>query len=199
MDQTANVQRLGTKREAKVQLKQQLAKYVGQQPESTQVFHGWMKRLELASMGLIAVAFIVAMYVSINWTTVSPTTIPIAWFIFAASATPTIVLIGLHAIVLKAFLPVVGMHTSALRASSLFALLGKNRQFVTGSEAVWRGWAFMFLGLLAGAFWGFIAYATWTLNWAMLEPLIGILGVVMGVGIAISILYSMFQKIFKTR
>jgi hypothetical protein len=51
-----------------------------------------------------------------------------------------------------------------------------------------------------------MAYATWTLNWAMLKPLISILGITFGYGIAISILYSMiyktfksFQKIFKAR
>jgi CubicO group peptidase (beta-lactamase class C family) len=48
-------------------------------------------------------------------------------------------------------------------------------------------------------FWGLFAYAVWTVNLAMLEPLIRILATVVGVGIAvsiiISILYSMVRGI----
>jgi len=198
MDQTASIHGLGTKREAKEQHKQ-LAQYVEQQPESMQAFHTWMTCLEAASLVVVAAVFILALYLSINWTSVPAKVIPTAWFAFPGNFSLTVLLLGLHTVILKAFSPVVGLHTVALRASFPVALPGKNQQFVTGSEAVGRGWTFILIGLLAGAFWGFIAYATWTLNWTMLEPLIGILGVVMGVGIAISILYSMFQKVFKTR
>jgi len=185
MNQSASVQGFGTKKEAREQLKQRLAQYVEQQPESMQAFHRWMKRLELASMTLIAVAFIEAMVVSINWTAVSPTTIPIAWFFFAASVSPTMVLIGIHSIILLAFPPIV--------------LPGKLQKFVTGRDAMWSGWGFILGGLALAAFWGLFAYSVWTLNLAILEPLIGILGVGMGVMIVIGMLLTTYQKIFKSR
>jgi hypothetical protein len=73
------------------------------------------------------------------------------------------------------------------------------QKFVTGNEVMWKGWAVVVMGLAIGAFWGFFAYTVGTLNLAMLEPLIRILGVVLGVGIAIRILLSIVQKISKTR
>jgi len=91
----------------------------------------------------------------------------------------TMILLGLDAIILQAFPPVLWP--------------GKPPAFVTGSGAVWRGWAFIVGGLVAAALWGFFAYATWTQNWAMLRPLINVLGVVM----TIAILYSIFKKVTK--
>jgi hypothetical protein len=171
--------------ESKQALRAQLAQYVAQQPESTQASHKWMKRLEVAGAGIMAAAFIVAMYVSVAWKSVNPIVIPIAWFFFAASAAPAMIFLGLDAITLRAFPPVVWP--------------GKQQKFVTGSRAVWTGWAFILIALAVAAFWGFFAYAVGTLNLAMLEPLIGILGVVIGVGIVISMLFTTFQKIFKSR
>jgi len=185
MNQTASVQGFGTKKEAREQLKQQLAQYVGQQPESTQVFHRWMTRLEMASLAVVAAVFVLAMYLSINWATVPTKTIPTAWFAFPVSFALTMVLVGLHAAILRAFPPVV--------------LPGKVQKFVTGSGAMWAGLGSILTGLAVASFWGLFAYSVWTLNLAMLEPLIGILGVVMGVGIVISMLVTTFQKIFKSR
>ena len=171
--------------ESKQDLRAQLAQYVEQQPESTLAFHKWMKRLEVAGAGIMATAFIVAMYVSVAWKSVNPIVIPIAWFLFAASAAPAMIFVGLDAITLRAFPPAVWP--------------GKQQKFVTGSGAVWAGGAFILLALVVAAFWGVFAYSVWTLNLAMLEPLIGILSVVMGVGIVISMLFTTFQKIFKSR
>lgn len=184
MNKTVSVQEIETKKEAKEQLELQLAQYLEPQPESTQVFHKWMKRLEVASLVLIAATFILAMYVSINWTAVQKTFIPIAWFIFAASVTPTMVLIGIHSIILRAFPPIV--------------LPGKMQKFVTGSGAMWSGWGFILGGLAVAAFWGLFAYSVWTLNLAMLKPLITILAVVLGVGIAVSIVFSIVYSIFRS-
>ena len=185
MNNIASDQGFMTEKEAKEHLRLQIAQYIEQQPESTQVFHKWMKRLEVASLVLIPAAFILTMYYSIHWTSVQKTFIPIAWFIFAASVTPTMVLIGIHSIILRAFPPIV--------------LPGKLQKFVTGREALWLGWGSVLGGLILAAFWALFANSVWTLNLAILEPLIGILGVVMGVGIVISMLFTTFQKIFKSR
>jgi hypothetical protein len=166
------------------QAKSQLAQYLEQQPASRQAFHKWMKRLEVVSAGIIAAAFILAMYVSVAWKSVNPIMIPTAWFLFAASVTPATVLVGLHAVVLRAFPPII--------------LPGTKQKFVTGREAVGSGWGLVLVGLGIGAFWGLFAYSVWTLNLAMLEPLIRILGVVVGVGIAVSVLYSIYHSISRS-
>jgi len=185
MNKTTSVKGLRTEREAREQLRQQLAQYLAQQPESSQAFHKWMKRLEVASLALIVAAFILAMYVSIAWKSVDPLVIPVAWFIFAASVTPAMLLIGIHSIILRAFPPIV--------------LPGKMQKFVTGHGAFWPGWGFVLGSLAVAAFWGLFAYSVWTLNWAMLTPLISVLGLVMGIMIAASILFGMVQKIITFR
>ena len=171
--------------ESKQDLKAQLAQYVAQQPESTLAFHKWMKRLQVAGAGIIAAAFIVAMYVSVAWKSVNPIVIPIAWFLFAASAAPAMIFLGLDAITLRAFPPVV--------------LPGKQFKFVTGSGAVWTGWAFIFIALVVAAFWGLFAYAVGALNLALIAPLATIVGVIMGVGIAVSIVYNLIRDIARSR
>lgn len=182
MNETSNVQKLSDK-EARQQLKLQLAQYLEQQSASKQAFHKWMKRLEAVSMGVILAAFLVALYFSIAWKSVNPLIIPIAWFAFAASGSLLIVLNGLHTAVLRVLLPGI--------------LLGNKQKFVTGSGAMWIGLAFILGGLVYAAFWGLFAYATWTVNFEILRPLIGFLGVVMGVGIAVSILFKMFSTLFQ--
>ena len=174
--------------ESKQDLRAQLAQYVEQQPESTLAFHKWMKRLEVAGAGIMAAAFIVAMYVSVAWKSVNPIVIPIAWFFFAASAAPAMIFLGLDAITLRAFPPAVWP--------------GKQQKFRTGSGAVWTGWAFILLALVVAAFWGLFAYAVGTLNMALVAPLVTILGVLMGVGIAVRIMvqliYTTYKKIAKS-
>ncbi len=184
MSQTKNVQGSGTGKDAKENFKFQLAQYLGQQPESTQSFHRWMKRLEVAGMGIIAAAFLVALYVSIAWKSVNPIVIPIAWFVFAASAAPALIFLGLDAIILRAFPPVIWP--------------GKTPKFITGSGAVWTGGAFILLALIAAAFWGYFAYAVGTLNFALIAPLATILGVVMGVVIVVQLIYTTYKKIAKS-
>jgi hypothetical protein len=185
MNQTTNVQKFATDKEAREHLKLQLAQYLAQQPEPTQSAHKWMKRLEAAGVGIIAAAFIVAMYVSVAWKSVNPIVIPIAWFAFAASVAPAMIFVGLDAITLRAFPPVVWP--------------GKLPKFVTGSSAVWVGGAFILLALVVVAFWGFFAYAVGTFNMAMVVPLVNILGVLMGIGMAVSIVHSLYQKISHSR
>ena len=185
MNPGTNVQPSVTKKEARENIRLQLAQYVGQQPESTQSLHRWMKRLEVAGVGIIVGAFVVALYVSIAWESVNPLVIPIAWFGFAASVAPAMIFLGLDAITLRAFPPVVWP--------------GRPPKFVTGSGAVWRGWGFILLALVAAAFWGFFAYAVGTLNFALIAPLITFLGVVMGVGMAVSIVVRLIRDVSRSR
>lgn len=184
MKEGTSVQQEVAMDESKQYLKAQLAEYVEQQPKSKQAIHRWMKRLEVASVGIVPAAFIVAMYVSINWATVPQTAIPITWFFFAASATPAMVLIGLHAVILRAFPPIV--------------LPAKMPQFVTGQRAVSWGWGVMLTAVVIAAFWGLFAYSVWTRNWAMLELLVGILAAVVGVGVAIQVVYSLYRSISRS-
>jgi hypothetical protein len=144
-----------------------------------------MKRLEAAGVGIIAAAFIVALYVSIAWKSVNPITIPIAWFVFVASAAPALIFVGLDVITLRAFPPIVWP--------------GKPPKFVTGSSAVWAGWGFILLALVVAAFWGYFAYAVGTLNFALITPLVTILGVVMGVGMTVSIVYKLIHGLSRSR
>jgi len=200
MNPSMNAQASVSKNEAKEQLKLQLADYLEHQPESTRTLHRWMKLLEWASFGIAAIVFIIAMVLSISWASLPRTEIiPAAWFALPGSLSLTALLIGLHALILKAYPPVLWLGSAAWRASSPAALLGKNSAFVTGGEAIGRGWIFIIGGILLGAFWGLFAYASWTANWTLLAPLINILGVAMGIGIAASILYAMYQKLFKSR
>jgi hypothetical protein len=178
---TTHVQKFAADKEAREQLKMQLAEYLAGQPESKQTTHKWMRFLEAAGMGIIVATFLVALYFSITWKSINPILIPVAWFVFAASVAPAMIFVGLDAITLKAFPPVVW--------------LGKLPKFVTGSNAVWAGWGFILLALVIAAFWGFFAYSVGTFNMTMLEPLIRIFSGVVGVVITVSILYAMFQKV----
>jgi hypothetical protein len=185
MSTPTSIRGSGTEKEARDQLRLQIAAYLQQQPESIQASHRWMKRLEVAGLGIILAAFVVALYVSIDWKNVSPILIPVAWFIFALSAAPVLVMLGIHTLLLRAFPPIV--------------MPGKLPRFVTGSAATWFGVGYILLGLALAAFWGYFAYAVGTFNLAMLEPLIRILGVALGAVIAIGILLSMAAKIVRFR
>jgi hypothetical protein len=176
MNETTNVQKL-TGKEARENVKQQLAAYVAQQPEGMQSFHRWMNRLEAAGVGIIAAAFIAALYLSFAWKSIDPILIPAAWFIFAASGSVLFVLNGLHSAILRAF--------------PAGSLPGSKQKFVTGSGAMWAGLAFIVGGLAYAAFWMLFAYATWTANFEILRPLIGFLGIVMGIGMAVAMIVGM--------
>lgn len=198
MINTASVQEGGSKKAVKEQLKLQLAQYVAEQPESRQAFHRLMKGLEITSLGFVIALFIIALYVSIDWTSVPPQAIPTAWFAFVGSFSLTIVLVGLHAIILQAFPPVGGLQYSMVHGYSPIRVPGKQSRFVTGREAVIKGWGVVVMGLIAGAFWAVFGYASWTINMAILTPMITILAYVLGIGIAASIVISIFQAIFKS-
>jgi hypothetical protein len=182
---TTNVQKFATDKEAREQLKAQLADYLAQAPESTRSAHTWMKRVDTAGLGIVIAAFGVALYGSFTWASVNPAMIPVAWFFFATCCSLMVMLFGLHAILIRAYPPVI--------------LPGKAQKFVSGSTAVWIGAASIVGGLILGALWIGFAYSTVTFNLAMLTPLINILGIVMSIMIVVSIIYSIYQKANQSR
>lgn len=171
------------------EFKAQLANHVAQQPEWKQVFHNVMKVSEAAGLALVAAAFAVAMYVSINHTAVSGTAIATAWFAFPVSVAPLMILIGVHAIGLRAYFPIV--------------LPGKPQRLVTGARAVWSGAGLIVTALLVGAFWGALAWAVRSGDMALIGTYLRILGTVMGIVIAIAIpvaiVGSLFRQISRSR
>jgi hypothetical protein len=182
---TTNVQKFATDKEARKHTKAQLADYLAQAPEATRSAHTWMKRVDIAGLGIVIAAFAVALYGSFTWASANPAMIPVAWFAFATSLSLMVVLFGLHAILIRAYPPVV--------------LPGKALKFVSGSGAVWTGAASIVGGLIMAALWIAFAYSTATFNLAMIVPLVNILGVVMSIAIVGSIIYSIYQKATQSR
>lgn len=184
MNQTISMPLSGTKQEAREELKRRLAEHLAQLPESTQALHRWMQRFELASLGLIAAAFIAAMYVSINWTAVPGIAIASAWFLFAASFSPAIILMGAHTLLVQADPPVV--------------LPGKAQPFVTGRKAVWSGIGMIVTGLACATFWGLSIYFVPSFTPAMVEPLANILSAGVGILITLAVLRTLVEKATKS-
>ncbi|HSF83065.1 MAG TPA: hypothetical protein VLA49_17645 [Anaerolineales bacterium] len=186
MNESVNVPDSATKKEAKEQTSRQLELYLERQSDSRRALHRWMTRLEVASLGIAAAALIMAVYVSIAWKSTPGNLIAVAWFVFIASGMPFIMLVGLHAIILRAF-PPIGVPGLSL-----------SQKFLTGAEAVWAGLGYIGLGLAIGAFWGLFAYAVGTVNLDLVETLVNILGVVLAAGIGIGILSKLYRQVTKS-
>ena len=170
-------------KETENNLKLEIARYMDGLPESRKVFHKWMTYLEVLGMGIILAAFLIALYFSITWKSVNPVTIPLAWFAFAVSGSLLIMFNGVHSAILHAF------PTSILPK--------KPNKFITGNKAIVIGVGLIIGGLAYGAFWGMMAYGTMTANFDILRPLISSLGLVLGFGIAISIVVKMASSILR--
>jgi hypothetical protein len=160
-------------------LKQQLAEYVAEQPASRQAMHRWMNWTIIVSMAVPVGLFIRALYLSIIWKRIDPIQIPVAWFLFMAGGTLPILLTGLHAVLLRAFPPIPPI----------------GAKFVTGSKAVWSGGGMMVIALLIAALWGLFAYSVWAQNMAMVQVMVDILTAVIGVGVTVAIVFSLYQKL----
>lgn len=185
MNQMTDIQNLATRNEEKEQSEMQFAGYVEQEPKLTQSLHKWMKRLDVVCLGINIAAFVVAMYVSIVWKSVNPVLIPLAWFFFAASASLTMLFVGLHTILLRAYPPIF--------------LPGKAQRFVSGIQATWKGLGLLVGGLLGIIFWSLIAFSTVTFNLDLLDPIIRTFGTMLGIGIAVKILHSIYKKVSNFR
>ncbi len=179
-------------------LRSQLAEYVAQQPASKQTFHKWMGILELASLVLPVAVFAIALYLSFAWKSIPAQAIPAAWFCFPLSFTPFLILVGLHAIGLRAY-PPTGLLAKTMRVyPPPLGQLFKTLMLRVEGRAVKWGWGTIAAALVYGAFWGIFAYAAWTVNWALLSPLITFLAIVMTATIVGSILYGIFRGLFRS-
>jgi hypothetical protein len=182
--------------EVKPDVKAQRAAYLAQLPASKQALHRWMNRLTIASIAVPIGFFVRALVLSITGRQIGPSSIDassigvspppggiriaVAWLVFVASGTIPLMFVGLHAVLLRAFPP-----------NNAFS----DSKFVTGSDAVWTGAGMVGVVLVAGAFWGFVAYTVWTVNVAVLEPLMRIMGALIGVGIAVAVVLKLVQQI----
>jgi hypothetical protein len=177
------VQEAGAASEAKLDNKAQLAQHLARQPQSRQAFDRLMKVLEVTGLALVAGHLAWAIYVSANWSV--PQKIVAVWFALPVSVVAVMILVGVHAAGLRAFLPIV--------------LPGGPQDVVTGSKAVGMGAGFAVISLIVGAFWGTFAWGMWTTNWAILEPLTHIIGVVVGVGVVAALVSDLYKRFVRSR
>lgn len=168
----------------------QFDQYLAQQPPSKQRFHKWMVRLQAASLGFVVAIFVWALLVSVRWTQVNPLEIPLWWMVFAASILPFALFLGLHAIVLRALLPLpLKLHQGGRRSDK-----AGNRELVTGVRALLLG---IFI-VLVGVVWAGInltfAYSMLTLDMDVLDVALRLLGIVIGVVVAVQVLSDLFRR-----
>lgn len=160
-----------------------LAEYLAEQPPSRQRFDKFMKVVELIGVAAVAAYLGWAIYVSINWSVQGE--IAAVWFGFMASIAGLLVLVGLHAAGLGAFFPL--------------GVLASGQKLLTGSDAVGMGLGFAVTTLLVSAFWGTLAWGTWTANWSILIPMITIVAVVAGVGAIFAVASDLYKRFFRSR
>jgi len=186
---TGSTIQAGAAKQSRQEIRAQLAQYMAQQPAWKRTFDKWMKILEIVALGLIVGVFALAMYVSINHTAVTGTVIAIVWFALPVSFAPLMILLGVHAIGLRAFYPI--------------ALPGKPEQFATGSKAVWSGLGQIAIALLVAAFWGGLGWAVWSGDMALIGSYVRVLGTAMGVaiagGIVIGVLSGLYRQFIRHR
>jgi len=200
MEKTTS-QNVATHNISSQQINTQLASYLEQQPENIQSLHRVMKILESITLGIIIVIFITALALSFMWKTIPVAAIPTAWFLLPTSTAVLMLLIAVHSLCLHAY-PPSGLF-SIYQGGSPARLLGKYQQFVTGKAADTQALILILVALIVGAFFAIFAWASWTVNWAILTPLINISGVALGVIIAVGIVGGMilktYQKLHKSR
>lgn len=172
-----------------------LDSYLKEQPEKVRSFHQVMKTVESIGFALVVVNFITALALSFRWKSIPVQAIPTAWLLLPVTATFLILLIAVHSLVLRAF-PSSGLY-AVIQRGAVLHLPRKSQQLVTGKAAVSQAWGLLIIGLIAGAFFAVFAWSAWTVNWAILTPMITILGSVMGIVIAISIVLGMAFKIYQ--
>jgi hypothetical protein len=183
------------------QLKTQLASYLEEQPENIRSLHRVMKILESITLGIIILIFITALVLSFMWKTIPAGAIPAVWFLLPTSVAGLMLLIAMHSLSLHAYPP--SSLYSLYQGGSPARLFGKYQQFVTGKAADTQALILILVALLVGAFFAIFAWASWTVNWAVLTPMINIsgaaLGIVISVGIVGGMILKTYQKLSKSR
>jgi hypothetical protein len=157
--------------------------YLAQLPEDKRALHRLMTVLEAASLVIIVATLSAAMYVSINYRQVAPIMIASAWFALPVSLTPLMILLGVHAIAVRAYLSV--------------AVPGKRQDFVIGSSAVRLGAGQVVTGLATAVFWGLFLWAVRSGDVRLIGIYGRVLGTLMAVTIVISIVVSIVGKLIR--
>ncbi|OGN89429.1 MAG: hypothetical protein A2Y88_04665 [Chloroflexi bacterium RBG_13_48_10] len=195
------IENVATQNISSQQLKTQLASYLEEQPENIRSFHRVMKVLESIALCIMIVIFITAFVLSFMWKTIPVGAIPAAWFLLPTSAAGLMLLIAVHSLILHAY-PPSGLY-SIYQGGAPARLFGRNQHFVTGKAARTHALILILVALIVGAFFAIFAWASWTINWALLTPMINIsgtaLGVVIAVGIVGGMLLKTYQKLSKSR
>jgi hypothetical protein len=199
--QKTSSQNVATQNISSQQLKTQLAIYLQEQSENIRSFHRVMKALESIALGIIIIIFITALVLSFMWKTIPAGAIPAAWFLLPTSVAGLMLLIAVHALRLHAFPP--SSLYSIYQGGSPTRLFEKYQQFVTGKAADTQALILILIALMVGVFFTIFAWASWTVNWAILTPMINISGVALGIIIAVGIVGAMllktYQKFSKSR
>ena len=160
-----------------------LSQHIEQQPKSVRTLHQWMKILELIDLVGGIGTFIVAVYVSLTWKNFETTTVMLWWVIFAAVAALFGVLLGLHAIILKAYPPVIMPNASPF-LDNIFS--GNRRMLVTGQQAMRWGGFLIGIGFAWGAIGiGFYCVVLYS-NFGLLRVLTGLITVLFLIVIILS-------------
>jgi hypothetical protein len=94
-----------------------------------------------------------------------------------------------------------GLHTVILRASPPIALPGDNQALKTGPKVVSEAWGWMFAAVIGTAFWGLVIYVIWSgrLSGDDVLNAMDYLGPVVGVGVAIAVIASLYRQFVRSR
>ena len=118
----------------------QLAGHVAQQPASIQRTHKLMLALEAAIVIAYIGLFVAAVYVSVTWKRHGELAVPRWWMVSQVGAALFMAIMGLHALIVKAYPPI--------------PFSGDNTSAVTGRRAATRGRSLIGLGILWAIAWG---------------------------------------------
>jgi hypothetical protein len=140
MSEVTSIQRETEAVESREETGSELARYMEQQTEPIRTSHKLLLAVELVGAILYIGLLVLAIWVSVTWKTHSELAIPRWWMASQVSAALLVVILGLHTLVVKAFLPIPYPN-------------GKET-IVTGRKAVRQGWMLVGLGPLWGAAWG---------------------------------------------
>jgi hypothetical protein len=195
MEQLNTKNTLSTKMSSR-ELGAKLATHLETKTETVRYAHKVMQVLEVIFITIMASVFITALVLSFLWKSIPTQAIPAAWFLLPTSAAFLTAMIGFHALIINAFPP--SSFLSIFKNGSPMRLPAQPQGFINGNQANGTAWSMVLVGLIAGTFFAVFTWAAWTVNWTILIPLIKILGIVLGVGIAASILVKLASTVVKS-